>query len=335
MHLYSLKENGPLCNTLPDSRGICRELKIYGHDFSPWHVNAIERLKEYTPKVRKALEFQGVESKSNLLLHMINLFFINNGTDQAELLQVEDDKEIWVSGWPGSKNRQVLNSKIPGVSFKFLDDFLPADKRNLPAKQKVPFLLPQIIDGFCLENHGYLIKERHEYLKNSLRRAEQNYEKKGDMQHFNQHFLHTEQGVLRYLTSDLFQQKIIKIIKDHPPSREIVMVVNMASTKSVCLHCADRIFRESEWGQGFLKDLQQKAKIPLKIHFLASAYEKYVDDLKSTNDSKSLREKLKEDISTTRQKIGFDGGCRINFMGTFEGRQPFDHEFPLIAHTII
>lgn len=326
-HFFNLKKNDAECHTFLDSRGMCENAEVYGVNFKSWHERSIKALKKLTPKVRKSLNYLGKDSNTNLLKHKVSI--ISMDKEEPSEIEIEEGVGVWISGWPGKNNREKLKSKeFSEVEFLFFDDFLSSEQKDLSANNKHPLLLNSILDGYCCEKHGYLIKERHQYLSKSSERA------KKDLQHFNYHFLHTEQALLKYLASDSFQKKVLQEIEENSPMEKAVMIVNIASSRSVCLHCADRIFHESEWGNGFLHNIREKSGVDLKIHFFASAFEKYPDELKKTNDSKPLRDRLKKEKKSQR-KIGFDGDGKINFMGSRDGRQPFSVEYPLIAHAFI
>ncbi len=337
-HLFFLKENSKECHSYLDSRASWtdKNLSLYGHPFKDWHTEACQHLGQLTPKVRECLKFKGKPSNTNLLRYRVDMISCTNDSLRIE---IEDDKSVWVSGWPTDYAKRELPQKFPGEEFNFIDDLLTPEERTLPPQEKSKLLIDYITEGYYFERYSYLIKEREDYLKGNLERAKQ------EISYFNQRFLHTEQGLLIYLSSTEFIEKAKKEIekllldKDYK-MEELAIVINVASSNSVCLCCADRLFRESEWGNDLLKSLlpeiPKARNINLKLHFLASATQSYPDDLGNPSNpiSKNLIERLKKDTESGR-KIGFDGTSKINFMNSVEGRQIFNDQLPLIAHTLI
>ncbi|AIK95683.1 hypothetical protein [Candidatus Odyssella acanthamoebae] len=331
-HFFSLTEDDKNCHSYLDSRAIWNDknLSFHNHEFKDWHKSACQHLKDLTPQVRKFLAFNDRPSSTNLLRYRVDIISTTSNLD----IEIENDQSVWVSGWPSEPVKNNLPAAFHKEKFRFIDDLLPPEERKLARERKRPFLIQRITAGYKFETYSYLIKERQDYVQKSLNKAKINDT------HFNMRFLHTEQGLLTYLSSEEFITKAIKKIKEITQDKdyqkeELAIVINIASSNSVCLCCADRIFRESEWGNRLLHTLQSSLKTKLKLHFLASAIKSYTDDLvASVPESEELIERLKKD-KTARARIGFDGESKISFMGGIEGRQTFDSELPLLAHTLI
>ncbi|WP_010303113.1 hypothetical protein [Candidatus Odyssella thessalonicensis] len=296
-HFFSLTQDNKDCHSYLDSRAIWNDenLSFYDHEFKDWHKSACQHLKDLTPQVRTFLTFNDRPSKTNLLRYRVDILSTTSNLG----IEIENDQSVWVPGWPSEPVKKDLPAAFHKEKFRFIDDLLPPEQRKLARERKRPFLIQRITAGYKFETYSYLIKERQNYVQKSLNKAKINDT------HFNMRFLHTEQGLLTYLSSEEFITKAIKKIKEITQDKnyqgeELAIVINIASSRSVCLCCADRFFRESEWGNELLHTLQSNLNTKflntkLKLHFLASATQTYPDDLDAKNpDSKELIERLKK-----------------------------------------
>ena len=127
---------------------------------------------------------------------------------------------------------------------------------------------------------------------------------------------------------DLFLRKV-KVLKLSEQERELALVVNLVSSRGVCMNCADRMFRESEWAQSLEPIRDQLNPYKVKIHFLASAYEPYSDILGAGNLLQYYETRPEEE----KQKLGFNrGNSQIEFLKNVSERQQYKETSPFIGH---
>lgn len=338
-HLFDLDENPHQEKTYHDSRAFCEELKFGDLSFTKWHRDQITQLKDLTPKVRKTLTWPGNSTApKNLLKHRVDLF-VNNEHKKI----IEDEDRIWISGWPTPRIKKKLSENHSEQQFYFLSDtILDFDARYVKGVQEQKTISKElgrdIEEGYYFEGKSYLIDTRMSYHRQNLETAIRD-----GLSYFNKRYLHTEQGLLRHLGSEEFLSKMDNALSEAQLKEggTISLVINMASSHGVCLRCSDRLFRESEWGKAFLREVENKIKerqknIAVKLHFLVSAFESYEDKFNEL-ESFPLRKVYTDSPTNIHNLIGFslkdsNGFCpNINFMDDLRKREKFDPNKPRIG----
>lgn len=326
--------------THDDSRSHIEELALYKHSFQQWHKDSIVKLKKYTGAVRKCLAANTGPSHANLLKYRVDLF-----VNESAPVEIYNSDDIWLSGWPTKRNAEKLKEidvedlklkeELRNVKFKFISSMIKNFDKLLCEDQSKA-MINKISPGYCLtdDKPSFLVQERLEYQKENLERARKEYS------HFTKSYLHTEQGLMLFLGSDEFKQIFRKKLNDVTPyegNSQLVLLVNFASSRSVCMNCADRLFRESEWGEGFLKSLEGEIKqkvlsFNLKIYFIASCYEPHTDRLKEKGGEKLRKYYQHKTKKNDHNKFGFEEKSgEINFSKYLLQRTPFDLGLPLIG----
>ncbi len=336
-HYFGLKENAPEVGQLYESRSHHPDLSFHGYSFKGWHQRSIEKLKPLTSKVRSALKTDTSVSRGteNLLMWRIDLFL------NEKQIKVENKEDIvWISGWPAQDKKNKLANEFPDQRFEFISSYVPNFERLTPAKRR-EILVNEIYNGYCLESDkkSFLIKERLVHQHDSLNRAKTAKE----LSYFNVMYLHTEQGLFLYLASKSFRETLKNILQEKLSSDnlnekqeiKVDLVVNLASSNGVCINCADRMFRESEWGEVLLHPLEKEIgpqnKFLIKLYFLASACNTYEDYLSS---SKELLFRYQRCSYNKKLEIGFSE-TKINFLENITSRQLFENTRPYIGHAFI
>lgn len=320
-HCFGLRKDSKRINTCAESRASHQTLSFGEESFKAWHDKQIESLQQLTPQVRKTLTWPGKsQAQTNLLKYKIDLFV--NGSKRIE---IENRDDVWVSGWGSAYAENKLKQNHRAYNFKFISSQIP-DFDILNEEKRQYYLNTTISNGFCLEKHSFLIQERLQHQKESLEKARK------EVSHLNTKYLHTEQGLMLYLDSkefrNLFLNKV-KTLKLSEQGRELALVVNLVSSRGVCMNCADRMFRESEWAQSLEPIRDELTSYNIKIHFLASAYEPYPDILGGGN----LLQYYKNCSDEEKQKLGFNrGNSQIEFLKNVSERQQYKETSPFIGH---
>jgi len=346
-HLYNLETR--FLETQLDSRGLNQDLKIGEYDAMTWHKENIKRVKEETEKVRA--EVNKMNSKSSYTnqyspdsTNLVRFQLALLGHKEEEI-GIYNDKRLFASGWPAGPKRKVIESIYSKDSLFFLsgliDNFDSIYKKDpLHACKN----LAEQIKTHYSQDIGFLIRERHNYPHALLNKI--NFEKSTTISQFQSLFLHSEHGLLFYLNQNISQiaenfTHSFSERKDNNTS-DLLLCLNIASSRSICLLCSDRLLAESEWGKGFVNQLTKKLKrslgvsnLKIKLIVMASFFEHHSDTVKD----QSLIEKYSKCSLEERSKIGFNLSKGVGYINFFDKdiqkRQPSTTTEPYIHHSKI
>ena len=310
-HFYGLAVGCADIGSLLESRRLLADFsEAFPTAIKEGYKDEISAIKKMTERVREQIappkSLYGPDS-TNLLSCSI---YLNDSL-------VNLRKVVFVSGWPTSYKRNKIREALGDATETYYLSSLVStfddryDYRNLETSVGICREFLEKLRGISPEESSvsYLHEKRITHSRGYVKRTLEEPDKKTLISRIQQNTLHTERALLFYLSQDEVVAKILEILPER--TEDIINIyLNIASSRSVCLLCADHLFGEGEWGKAFVEKLHsRKPEYTFKLIVVVSSYEEHKDRV--DGDFKKYLQTLR---TGEKKVLGFDGNF-INLMG--------------------